>query len=133
MCARPAVFVSAEHVCTDLAAIGTEPLNATKTFNPHAVLINLGQNDYGVGHIPTSAVWARAYRAFVEEIMGTYNDPGRAVQFFLVCGGNDSKYCEDTKQAVVGMQGRDGCQRHRQCPLSRRRGGRGRRVHQPHH
>ena len=105
MCARPAVFVSAEHVCTDLAVIGTEPLNATKTFNPHAVLINLGQNDYGVGHIPTSAVWARAYRAFVEAITGTYNDPGRAIQFFLVCGGMDSKYgyCEDTKQAVVGM------------------------------
>jgi hypothetical protein len=63
-------------------------------------VINLGQNDFGAGHIPTAALWVSAYTAFVKNISATY---GTSPEFFLACGGMDDKYCSDTQAAVQSM------------------------------
>jgi len=98
-------------VCDELASIGTEPLNATKLFMPHAVIIDLGQNDYGMPgpHLPKMSFWVASYTNFVRQIISTYEGGGSALsdyappQFFLSCGGMDTKYCADTQAAVRSM------------------------------
>ena len=92
MCSKPGVFMgslTSGHVCHDLADIGTQPLNssvADDLFAPHAVFINLGQNDYSKPpHLPTSAVWLSSYRSFLRRIMDTH-DGGAHIEFFLACG-----------------------------------------------
>ena len=77
---------------------GLEPLDTR--LPPHAVVINLGQNDYGAGHTPSSSLWVAAYSAFVRNISATY---GTSPEFFLACGGMDDKYCSDTQAAVRSM------------------------------
>ena len=68
MCATDGVFVKTGGVCHGLG--GLEPLDVS--LPPHAVLINLGQDDYGADHIPNTTEWVAAYTDFVKNISATY-------------------------------------------------------------
>ena len=70
-------------------------------FEPHAVLINLGQNDYGKpahvdpstgkpvkNHLPPTAMWVRNYAWFLGNITAAQKT---APEFFLACGGMQDK------------------------------------------
>ena len=96
MCATDGVFIKTGGVCHGLG--GLEPLDVS--LPPHAVLINLGQNDYGADHIPNTTEWVAAYTDFVKNISATYRS---TPHFFLACGGMADKYCLDTEAAVRSM------------------------------
>ena len=99
MCATDGVFIKSKGVCSGLG--GLEPLDVSAP--PHAVIINLGQNDYGAGHIPSSQMWISAYTNFVANITATYH-AAIPPRFFLACGGMADKYCKDTEQAAQHMR-----------------------------
>ena len=44
------------------------------TWQPDAVVINLGTNDFGTAEDPTPAEFEDAYRAFLERVRGNYAD-----------------------------------------------------------
>jgi hypothetical protein len=101
MCATPGIFVKNASVCTGYG--GLEPIDSG--FAPHAIIINLGQNDFGStpDHVPSASMWINAYTAFVRNISATYDaEPVRPI-FFLACGGMDTKYCNATAAAVHSM------------------------------
>jgi hypothetical protein len=85
---------------------------------PDAVLINLGQNDYGApahkdpktgkelkNHRPPPALWAQNYEWFIGNITSAARKSGANTppEFFLACGGMADKYCNDTMAAVAQM------------------------------
>ena len=87
-----------------------------QSFDPDAVIINLGQNDYGLPahidpkthkpvktHLPSTAQWTKYYTGFVGDI--TQHNKGKLPQFFLACGGMADKYCNNTEAAVNHMKG----------------------------
>eukprot|EP00729_Bicosta_minor_P007398 gene7398-18685_t len=98
MCATDGVFVKKAGVCNDLG--GLQPLDTSTP--PHAVIINLGQNDYGAGHTPTTSHWIAAYTSFLRNISSTYAKNGAGTAR-AACGGMDSKYCNDTQAAIRSM------------------------------
>ena len=78
------------------------------THPPEVVVIDLGSNDYGSGHIPATELWIKAYTDFVQNISATYT---RAPEIFLTVshcvGKNESiKYCADTHKAFESMKAR---------------------------
>ena len=87
MLEQDGVFIKDSGVCKGLG--GLKPLDAALA--PQAVIINLGQNDYGAPpHQPTTSQWVAAYTHFVRNITATYssvraNDAGPP-RFFLACG-----------------------------------------------
>lgn len=90
MCATDGVFIKSAGVCDGLG--GLEPLDTDPALTPHAVIINLGQNDYGSGHIPSKSLWIKAYTSFVKNISATYGGLASSPpQFFLACGGMADK------------------------------------------
>ena len=85
-------------------------------FAPHAVVINLGQNDYGKpahidpvsgkpmpNHLPSPSQWALHYRWFLGNLTALYSGSSKKQTFFLACGGMAPKYCNDTEAAVKEM------------------------------
>ena len=81
--------------------------------SPHAVVINLGQNDYGApahidpkthkpvpSHLPTREQWTTHYEYFINNMTAAYKTEPT---FFLVCGGMATKYCANTEAAVKAM------------------------------
>ena len=84
-------------------------------FEPDAVLINLGQNDYGKpahidpktgkpvkNHLPPTELWVQNYQWFIQNISA--KAATKVPQFFLACGGMADKYCNDTQAAVAHMK-----------------------------
>ena len=51
-------------------------------WQPNAVVINLGTNDYSKGPHPDKAVFQRRYEQFIREIRGVYD----SVPIFCICG-----------------------------------------------
>ena len=87
----------------DCASLGSPgcPKVPPAPFEPHAVLINLGQNDYGKpahvdpstgkpvkNHLPPTAMWVRNYAWFLGNITAAQKT---APEFFLACGGMQDK------------------------------------------
>jgi hypothetical protein len=103
MCATDGVFIQKQGVCGGLG--GLEPLDVSTP--PHVVVINLGQNDFGAGHIPSRQLWVAAYTDFVRNITATYA-AAQPPHFFLACGGMADKYCNDTQAAVGSMRAAKG-------------------------
>ena len=112
----------------DCATIGDDckgSLNASApaAWAPQAVLINLGQNDYGKpahkdpktgkqikNHLPPPALWAQNYGWFIGNITaaaaaanGSAGAAKTPPEFFLACGGMADKYCNNTMAAVAEM------------------------------
>jgi hypothetical protein len=100
--------------CKDLA----QGMRAPQPYAPDAVLINLGQNDYGApahtdpktgkhvpSHLPTPLEWTQNYELFLQNISAAAKAvPGsKPPQFFLACGGMSPKYCANTQAAVQAM------------------------------
>ena len=92
---------------------GTLNASAPAPFDPDAVLINLGQNDYGKpahvdpntgkpvkNHLPPTALWILNYQWFIGNITSKAT---KVPQFFLACGGMADKYCSDTMATVAHM------------------------------
>jgi len=92
---------------------GGAPLTAADG-TPDAIVINLGQNDFGKpahidpvtgkpvpNHLPSPGQWALHYSWFLGNMTALYapNLP----TYFLACGGMAPKYCNDTKAAVQQM------------------------------
>ena len=106
MCTAPGVFMKPDQACSELVDIDL-PLNNTDMFLPHAVIINLGQNDFGAGHTPTYTQWLAGYRNFLHEITSTYASQNLMaaprIQFFLACGGMANLYCNDTRTVVQDL------------------------------
>ena len=69
------------------------------------MIIDLGSNDYGSGHIPTTELWVRAYTDFVQNVSRTYSPPPEIFLTVSHCAGkNESiKYCADTQEAVKSI------------------------------
>ena len=67
---------------------------------------DLGSNDYGSGHIPTTDLWVKAYTQFVKNVSGTYRPSPQVFLTVSHCAGkNESeKYCADTKAAFESMK-----------------------------
>eukprot|EP01052_Picozoa_sp_SAG31_P041540 SAG31_NODE_6329_length_2064_cov_1.551654_2_plen_244_part_00 len=103
--------------CQDLTA-GMEP--PALDWAPDAVLINLGQNDYGLpahvdpktghhipNHLPSPTQWTDNYQLFIANITAAAKKvPGNhhLPHFFLACGGMSPKYCNNTARAVAAMK-----------------------------
>jgi hypothetical protein len=92
---------------------GGENSSIATSFEPDAVLINLGQNDYGrpahidpktgkpvKNHLPPTELWVQNYQWFIANITAK---AARPPQIFLACGGMADKYCNDTKATVAHM------------------------------
>jgi hypothetical protein len=103
MCSEPGVFVKPSSVCSWVSG-AQDPVDFS--FAPHAVVINLGQNDFGTTpkHMPSSMLWTTAYTAFVRNISASYAAQAVDPVFFLACGGMDTRYCNATAAAVSSMQ-----------------------------
>ena len=87
---------------------------AAAALRQDAVVINLGQNDYGKpahidpktgkpvkNHLPSPSQWATHYTWFLGNMTKLYAP--KVPTFFLACGGMAPKYCNDTAAAVRQM------------------------------
>lgn len=96
------IFTQHSGICGDLG--GLEPLDTTHP--PSALVIDLGSNDYGSGHMPTTKLWVNAYTDFVKNISHTYSPPPEIFLTVSHCASKNesAKYCADTRKAFNSMK-----------------------------
>jgi len=70
---------------------------------PHAVVINLGTNDYSTYPQPSADAYKNAYVTFINKIKSYYSPSVPA--FFLVCGPMDSTYCPYAQAVATSVGG----------------------------
>jgi hypothetical protein len=81
--------------------VNPSPLWDFSLFQPDAVVINLGTNDYDSEPSPTQAQFEHAYREFLRQIRQAY---GEDMIFFLACGPMISNPCCEYVQNVVSRE-----------------------------
>jgi len=86
--------------------VGGEP--SYKTWNytnwvPHAIVINLGTNDYSTNPQPPESVYTTAYVKFVNHLKSVYAPSKPA--FFLVCGPMSQDYCSYAQSVATTVGG----------------------------
>jgi hypothetical protein len=101
-CATDGVFTQEGGICDGLG--GLQPLDTSTP--PQAMIVDLGSNDYGSGHIPTTSLWVEAYTDFVRNISATYSPPPEIFLTVSHCVGKNAsiKYCADTRAAFNSMK-----------------------------